>query len=182
MTISSRARRSGRIFRVKVAKWTLAVTSSEDNRPRMPIPPLDANGHLPPGVHDASLAEIRRRFGRFQGTERRVRLQAALEAFVAEARVSGLVSAVIVNGSFTTWEEEPGDIDIIILLRTDLKLATDLRPDQYNVVSARRVRSRYPLDARVFPAGSAALEPMVDFFAQVRGQPGARKGMIRVTL
>lgn len=180
--ISSRGRRPAGAFGVKLARWTLSVIGGEDNRARMPIPPLDANGHLPPGVHDASLAEVRRRFGRFQGTDRRVRLQAALEAFVAEARVSGLVSAVIVNGSFTTSEARPMDIDIIIVLRTELKLARDLLPDQYNVVSARRVKSRYPLDALVSPGGSAALEPMVDFFAQVRGRPGARKRMIRVTI
>ena len=146
----------------------------------MPIPQLDADGRLPEGVHEASLAEVRARFGRFQRTDRRVRLQAALEAFVGEARASGLVHSIVVDGSFTSAAADPGDVDVIVVLRAGAESRADLRPDQYNVVSARRLRSRYPLDASVVSTDSADLEQRVDFFAQVRGSPGVRKGMVRV--
>jgi hypothetical protein len=32
----------------------------------MPLPPLSANGLLPPGVHEATLVEVREEFGMFQ--------------------------------------------------------------------------------------------------------------------
>jgi hypothetical protein len=148
----------------------------------VPIPKFDANGFLPSGVHDASLAEVRERFGRFQATDRRVRLQRALEAYLTEAKASGLVDSVIVNGSFTTAEARPGDVDIIVVLAASVDVAADLRPDQYNVLSARRIKKRHSLDARVALATTASVEPLVEFFAQVRGRPALRKGMVRVNV
>jgi len=53
-------------------------------------------------VHDASLEEIRERFGQFHGSDRRVQLFAVLEKFAADAKSAALVQAMIVNGSFTT--------------------------------------------------------------------------------
>jgi len=37
----------------------------------MPIPDLNEDGLLPEGIHEASLEEVRERFGRFQRTDRR---------------------------------------------------------------------------------------------------------------
>src|SRR5262245_27238275 len=112
----------------------------------MPIPALDANGLLPPGVHEASIEEVRELFGQFRETEQRVRLQAALEAFLAEARGTHLVVAVIVDGSFTTGKAQPGDVDIVVVQRPDADTTTEFRPDQYNVLSARKVKQRYSFD------------------------------------
>jgi hypothetical protein len=147
----------------------------------MPIADLDENGFLPPGLHPASMAEIRERFGRFQSTDQRVQLQKSLEDFVNEARDSGLVSAIIVNGSFTTGKAAPSDIDLIVILRSVADFSADLRPDHYNVLSARRVKGRYPFDVRYALESPETLDPLVDFFAQVKGQ-GLRKGMVKVVL
>ena len=76
------------------------------------------NGCLPAGVHDASMLELRERFGRFQRSDRRVQLQKKLEEYMAEARASGQVTALIVNGSFTTAKDELGDIDLVVVLRS----------------------------------------------------------------
>ena len=148
----------------------------------MSIPELNADGLLPPGVHEGSVAEIRERFGQFRETDGRVRLQAKLEAFVAEVKATGLVAALIVNGSFTTGKARPGDVDLIVILRAEADLATDFRPDQYNVLSARRVRSRYAFDVWYSTGAAETLEPVIEFFAQVRERPGLRKGMVKVTL
>lgn len=148
----------------------------------MAIPELDEDGYLPAGVHDGSLAEVRARFGRFQGSERRVRLQEKLEAFAAEARSTGLVRALIVNGSFTTGTPQPGDIDLIVVLREPLDLTVDFRPDQYNVVSRRSVRARHGFDVFSATPDSESLQPLIDFFSAVKGQPGVKKGMVRVAL
>lgn len=148
----------------------------------MPIPPFDANGFLPAGIHDASLGEVLGRFGQFQGTDWRVTLGTRLSAFAAEARDSGLVAYLIVDGSFVSSKAEPGDIDLIVVLHPDADPGDEFRPDQYNVVSAKRVRSRYAFDVFHVTEGSEALLQSVDFFAQVTGQPGLVKGMVRVAI
>ncbi len=83
----------------------------------MPIPELNQDGFLPEGIHAASLEEVRERFGRFQRTDRRPALFAKLSTYMAEVRASGLVVAVIVDGSFVTAKDEPSDIDLILVLR-----------------------------------------------------------------
>lgn len=72
----------------------------------MAIPPLNANGLLPAGIHDASLDEVLGRFGQFQGTDWRVTLGTRLRAFAGEARASGLVASLIVDGSFVSSKEK----------------------------------------------------------------------------
>ena len=148
----------------------------------MAIPDLDEGGFLPAGVHDASMAEVVERFGQFQQTDRRVALQARLEAFLEEARGTGLVASLILDGSFATSKPEPDDIDLIVVLRQGIDASTEFRPDQYNVVSARRVKARYPFDVLIAVEGSETLRSAVEFFAQVTGRPGLSKGMVRVAV
>jgi len=148
----------------------------------MPLPALDPDGLLPAGVHEASLEEIGKRFGRFVETERRVQLQDALVRFTAEARATGLIAALIVNGSFMTGKAQPEDIDIIVVLRQGVDFTMEFKPHEYNVLSARRVKRRYPFDVRYATPEAGTLDPMIAFFAEVRGRPGLRKGMVKVTL
>jgi hypothetical protein len=148
----------------------------------MAIPGLDERGFLPAGVHDASMAEVVERFGQFQQTDRRVALRAQLEAFLEEARGTGLVASLILDGSFATSKPEPGDIDLIVVLREGIDASADFRPDQYNVLSARRVKARYPFDVFHAVEGSETLRSAVEFFAQVTGRPGLSKGMVRVAV
>ena len=68
----------------------------------MPIPNLDENGLLPEGVHEATIEEVRELFGRFQRTDQRLALFSKLSRFLDELRSTGLITAVIVNGSFVT--------------------------------------------------------------------------------
>lgn len=148
----------------------------------MPIPPFDANGLLPAGVHDATLAEVGARLGRFQRTDRRVRLFSALARYVAEARASELVDGIIVDGSFVTALDDPGDVDVIVVLRRGPDVGRPLRPDQYNVVSPDRVERRHALDVKMVRNGSVDLEDAVEFFGRVRGQRLMRKGLVRIAL
>lgn len=77
------------------------------------IPPFDDNGYLPPGIHLASLDEIRDRFGN-ESELRRVQME-SLEWLVALARRAGVVR-VVINGSFTTDAFEPNDVDCALLI------------------------------------------------------------------
>ncbi len=148
----------------------------------MAIPELDEHGLLPTGVHDASLEEVRERFGQFHGSDRRVRLFAVLEKFAADAKSAELVQAMIVNGSFTTDKVRPSDIDLILVLREHIDLSRDLLPRQYNLISPKRVKAKHGFDVLYATDSPESLGPLVEFFSQVRGQRGLRKGMVRVTL
>jgi predicted nucleotidyltransferase len=146
----------------------------------MPIPELNEEGFLPAGIHVASLEEVQERFGRFQRTDRRPALFAKLSTYLAEVRASGLVVAVIVDGSFVTAKDEPSDIDLILVLQSDYQDRADLRPFEYNALSKRRVRRRYRFDVVVAPDGSDIYNEAVNFFQGVRDRLDLRKGVVKV--
>jgi hypothetical protein len=146
----------------------------------MPIPEMEESGYLPEGVHEATLEEVRERFGRFQRTDRRPALFAKLSLFVAETRASGLVEAVIVDGSFVTAKDEPSDIDLILVLRPDHDYDADPKPFEYNILSRRRVRRRFRFDVVSARQGSEEYERSVNFFQGVKGRSGLRKGVVKV--
>lgn len=77
------------------------------------IPPLTDAGHLPVGIHDCTLEEIRRRFGRTTDTRRR--LMKGLEAIVKRARRAG-AKHFYLDGSFVTQKSEPGDWDGVLVM------------------------------------------------------------------
>ncbi len=146
----------------------------------MPIPDLNEDGLLPEGIHEASLEEVRERFGRFQRTDRRPDLFSKLCLFLAEVRASGLVEAVIVDGSFVTAKDEPSDIDLILVLRSDHEDGAELRPFEYNALSKRRVRLRFRFDVLIAREGSDEHKNYIDLFQQVKGASDLRKGVVRV--
>ena len=147
----------------------------------MPIPDLDHRGVLPAGLHACSLNEIQVRFGSFQESDRRVRLHKELVRYAEEARLSSLIRALVVDGSFVTHKAEPGDIDIIVVLGGAIPQG-DLPPFAYNAISRRRIKAMYPFDVVVVPDGGGAYQAAVEFFAQIKHQPGAIKGLLRVEL
>jgi hypothetical protein len=146
----------------------------------MPIPELNEAGFLPEGVHQATLEEVRDRFGRFQRTDRRPALFAKLSHYFAEIRASGLAEAVIVDGSFVTAKDEPSDIDLILILRPDHEDRVELRPFEYNAVSKPRVRRRFRFDILIARRGSDEHGKYLDFFQRVKGRPDLRKGVVEV--
>src|SRR4051812_16918569 len=133
----------------------------------MPIPDFTPEGLLPPGLHECTLDELRARFGFFQSSDRRPRQFEQLERFLAEARQSGLAEAVIVDGSFVTAADEPNDVDLILVLRTDHDFSSALRPFEYNVVSRRQAKRRHGLDMLVAADASGLLREYTRFFGRV---------------
>jgi len=148
----------------------------------MPIPPLDENGLLPAGVHDCTVDELESRFGLFTGSGQRPRLMARLTEFLAEARQSSIVRAVLVDGSFVTAKAEPGDVDLVLVLRASFDRTADLLPREYSLVSRKRVRSRFGFDTVAVLENSAECDRAVAFFQQVRGCPHLQKGILRLLL
>ncbi len=77
------------------------------------IPELTGEGMLPPGRHEATVGEIRRRFGR--GNPVRTRLMKGLERVLQMAMKVG-ASLLFLDGSFVTDKKEPGDWDAVLVL------------------------------------------------------------------
>ena len=71
------------------------------------IPPFDAKGLLPAGIHAADWPEFAARFG---FSDRRRRLLGGLEAALRSLRDAGCTLAYM-DGSFVTAKKEPGDFD-----------------------------------------------------------------------
>lgn len=146
------------------------------------IPAFNENGWLPEGVYDCSLDDAAARFGTFQVSDRRPRLWAKFAEFVADAKTCGLIESLLLDGSYVTAIPEPNDIDIVIVVPASCNLAAELRPAQYNMISQRRVRTRFGFDIVVVRQGSDNLALAVQFFQQVKQRPSERKGLLRITL
>jgi hypothetical protein len=151
------------------------------------IPAL-VQGVLPEGIHVCTIGEVDERFGGFQRSDRRIRLTAKLRDLEDHASKSGIVAALIVDGSYITAKDEPGDIDLVIALRTDFDFTAELRPFEYNIQSKRMIRKRYRFDVRVAVDGSDVYLEAIEFFRKVRpedqeqaGYP-PRKGLLRIEL
>ena len=76
------------------------------------IPPFNELGHLPPGVHPATLDEIEVRLGNVSEV-RRVQME-SLRWMVELARKAG-IERIVLNGSFVTDIIEPNDVDCALL-------------------------------------------------------------------
>ena len=148
----------------------------------MAIPQLNENGNLPEGVHTCSESEIEERFGSFQRSDVRCRIFERLADYLTELRATDAVSFVIVDGSFTTAKDEPGDIDLIVIFKSGHDFEADLPPFAYNALSKRSVRRTFGFDVLLAEEGNPEYDDYVSFFARVRGEPNQFKGMLRIDL
>jgi hypothetical protein len=145
----------------------------------MAIPDLNADGLLPPGIHCADLEEIARIFG--QSAARRP-LMNELERYVAELRRWSLAQALLMDGSFVTDQQQPHDIDVVLVLRDDYDLRRQVSPFEYNLRSTRMVRRHYGLDLFAVRPNSLEYDRFVQLFSEVRNRPDLLKGIVRVAL
>ena len=143
----------------------------------MPLPQLDEHGYLPPGIHDASFDDLLDRFGQ---SAQRIALLQQLSQYLVELQRWPLSQVILVDGSFVTDAPEPNDIDLVLVLRDDYDLSQSVSPFEYNLRSRRRVQQTYGLDLFVVRPQSVDYDRFVEFFSQVRNQPGQTKGIVRV--
>jgi predicted nucleotidyltransferase len=61
---------------------------------------------------------------------------------VKEARFSGIVSAVIIDGSYVSGKARPEDVDLLLLYRSDLDLNQSLRPFEANMLNKRWLKAK----------------------------------------
>jgi hypothetical protein len=86
------------------------------------LPPFNAEGDLPPGVHRATLLEILQRFG--QGAVQRRAVADRLNRLYQLAASTGQLARFVVFGSFVTAKAEPNDVDVVLLMEDAFDLAS----------------------------------------------------------
>ena len=101
---------------------------------------------------------------------------------VRSATASELVEFIIIDSSFATASPAPNDIDLIVAVFAEHDFTADLSPHQYNVLAQQRVRRRFGFDIVVVKNETENLMWAVEFFSQVRQQPGRKKGLLRLKL
>jgi hypothetical protein len=147
----------------------------------MPIPDLNEQGVLPPGVHECTLEEVGARFGRFAETSQRPDLFARLTAYMGELSKAGVANAIIIDGSFVTAVPHPNDIDLIVVLKEGVSQLATQPPHVYNVISKRRVSSRNRFDIVPVRDNTSDLDEAIAFFERVRYSE-IKKGLLRIEL
>jgi hypothetical protein len=141
------------------------------------IPEFDADGNLPPGIHDATLEEIEVRFG--VNATRKAQIE-GLRLALRDLR-RARCSTVCLDGSFVTDKAKPGDFDGC--WEADGVNWDDLHP-ALRKVKAPRVsqKKRYRGELVISDTPSEPFGPRyVDFFQQ-DGRTGIAKGIIRIDL
>jgi predicted nucleotidyltransferase len=159
------------------------MTSLSKTSPSISFPWSEtAIGWLEPGIYDCSLEQARVGFGSFQDSDWRPKLFDRLRQFIADAKQSGVVTSVIVDGSFVSTKPRPSDIDIIVITNVPVEQTNDLPPYQANVISAKSIKRRYGFDVLVALHETPSVERAIDVYREVKGSPGVEKGMIRIVL
>ena len=87
----------------------------------MPIPPFDASGDLPEGIHFTTQEEITARFG--AGTPQRHRVTANLLRVLHLAENTGKLERFLVYGSYITAKLAPNDVDVFLVMAADFDSA-----------------------------------------------------------
>jgi hypothetical protein len=99
-----------------------------------------------------------------------------------EVKVTGFFHAVIVDGSFVTNQDDPNDIDLILVLLQTHDFAANLRPFEYNVLSKSRILGDFGFDVLIASENSKELDKYIEFFSRVRSRTGVKKGLVRISL
>jgi hypothetical protein len=132
----------------------------------MPIPDFTPSGLLPPGIHAATLREVRERYE--QGSDARQQRSRLLQQVVQAAIVYPTIKRVLIWGSYVTHEPEPKDLDYSLIVSVE--------HDQTQVAASHRrfvvpfaARRSYGVDAGYLVIRDYPLEAYIerlDFMCQ----------------
>ncbi len=145
----------------------------------MKLPPFDADGDLPPGIHWADWEDIVARYG---GTSWRQRLLKGLRVAVINLRNANC-STIYINGSFVTDKANPADYDACWEpTGVDMQLLDPILLDTTPPRLAQRAKYRGELFRVDDIAIVVGLQPItfIEFFQ--RNKLGKPKGIIGLDL
>ncbi len=139
------------------------------------IPDFRDDGYLPEGLHLATEAEVTFRIG--SGTPRRRRLILRLRRWLELSRLTH-ARRLLVDGSFVTAKQEPGDIDAVVLLAGDFEQqvadGSDAALELEEMLLTRRPEEIFAAeDARDW-------NDWVEFFSRTRETDGRHKGLLEI--
>lgn len=134
-------------------------------------------GLLPPGVHEATLEELRKKLG---FSRKRKELIDGLERALALMSGCG-VRRIYIDGSFVTEKPRPGDIDGCYDVEPgmDLQSMTPVWPPNHS----NRAKSKAEFGVDFFPADTIEAgsgQPFLQFFQKDRD--GSPKGVVAMEL
>jgi hypothetical protein len=143
----------------------------------MPLPPFEASGDLPEGLHQVDVTEFFMRFGR--GTAQRERVAVQLRQAFELVGPFQIIARVVVWGSFVTAKLDPADADILWVTRPTFDRGQ--LPVQVEVLFDPVVAKRlYGIDVLSIPEGSAYLATLLDGLSVTRAF--TKRGLVEVTL
>ena len=146
----------------------------------MMMPPFNAQGDLPPGMHRATLVEVVERFG--QGVPKRVRVTERLQRVIALAQETGKLERIFIWGSYVTDKPDPGDIDLFLIMSPDFE-SNDYIGEMRLVFDSEAAERE--LGTTVFwMTSSAGSQTTVAFFLEQfqSRRDGGRRGIVEVLL
>jgi len=143
----------------------------------MPLPEFNADGDLPPGVYQVTLAEVLARFD--EGSAQRRVVAGRLVRLHQLATSTGCVARFVVFGSFVTAKPEPRDVDVVLIMedRFDVSVVSG---DVAAVFNHSEADAR--LGASVFWATRSGAfggeQAMVEYWQVRRG--GGQRGILEL--
>jgi hypothetical protein len=144
------------------------------------LPEFDQQGFLPEGVWTCGLVEFVKTFAVFRRSDRRLILFEKLESLLKETLATGWVQEIIIDGSFVTKKDEPGDIDLLLGLSPEFDDA-EVSYWTGKILDGTFLSKKYRFDVKVRKFGSPAYYEWLDFFQEVKDSD-ERKGVVRLTL
>lgn len=142
------------------------------------IPSFGVLGLLPPGVHDASWAEVEAALG---FSVKRKELLAGLKEACINLQQAG-AKYVFIDGSFSTAKKRPGDWDCCYTAAgVDASKLDPVFKDFSNEREAQKVKYGGEMFIASATSGGLLGPPFVDFFQKDKGT-GKPKGIVRLDL
>ena len=146
----------------------------------MPIPELNSNGYLPPGIHEASLRETLTRFG--VGSPARQQKGELRRLVVEAAQAYPTIKRVLVWGSFVTAKLEPNDLDYSLVVSNSHRF-TEVAPAYRRFLVPSEARLFYGVDVNYLVVVDYSVQlyvERVDFMCHQRNK--APSGIVEIPL
>ena len=146
----------------------------------MPLPPLNNEGELPEGVHQATMDEVLTQFG--GSTPQRQAITARLRRIYQLASATGKLTRLVIFGSYVTAKPSPNDVDVVLVMADDFQL---LACDAETRLLFDHMQAEEEFGASIFWIRPALLilETLETFIAHWQiTREGTRRGIIEVRL
>jgi hypothetical protein len=143
------------------------------------IPPFNADGNLPEGVHTIGEAGFLQRFA--AGSARRKWLGERLREILSLARSTGHLERCFVWGSFVSSKDSPNDIDLLLLFDKTFQLED--APDDRKILFDH-VRARLGFQADLFWSKSSIGDTIVRLWLDTyqTTRDFKRRGIVEIEL